>query len=88
MREWSEYWEKYQKVEKYGKRPNVLIFKKDVYRSFESELNQLVSEYGDPSLIPGDKWEKYVKRTVCALEVRMSFVEGLKDAWQGHEAPA
>ncbi|MEM1831885.1 MAG: AccI family restriction endonuclease [Sulfolobales archaeon] len=77
-REWSEYWEKYQKVEKYGKRPNVLIFKKDVYRSFESELNQLASEYGDPSLIPEDEWEKYVKRAVCALEVEMSLWKASK----------
>jgi hypothetical protein len=40
---WVEYWKKYQSVERYGKRPNVLIFRKDTFREFEEELKR----YGD-----------------------------------------
>lgn len=77
-REWLEYWEKYQKVEKYGKRPNVLIFKKKVYEALEPGLNQLISEYGDSSLIPEDTWRKYVEKALCALEVEMSLWKASK----------
>jgi type II restriction enzyme len=72
-KEWVEYWEKYQKVEKYGKRPNVLVFRKSTFKEFEGELRNYIEVHGDTSLIPEETWEKYVKRAVCALEIEMSL---------------
>jgi hypothetical protein len=70
---WVEYWEKYQSVERYGKRPNVLIFRKDTFREFEEELKRHSDSFGDTSLIPEEIWENYVRKAACALEVEMSL---------------
>jgi hypothetical protein len=70
---WVEYWKKYQSVEKYGKRPNVLVFRKNTFREFEEELKRYSESFGDASLIPEEIWENYVRKAVCALEVEMSL---------------
>jgi len=77
-KEWSKYWEEYQKVEKYGKRPNVLVFKRNLYEHFKYELGLLTSKYGDPSLASEEEWEKYIQRSICAIEVEMSLWKASK----------
>jgi hypothetical protein len=76
--EWVKYWEKYQSVEKYGKRPNVLVFRKNTFREFEEKLKGYIKEYSDSSLIPEEIWEDYVRKSVCALEVEMSLWKASK----------
>jgi hypothetical protein len=70
---WAEYWRRYQEVERYGKRPNVLIFRKDVFEGLERGLKGLVERFGDASLIPEEEWRGYVREATCALEVEMSL---------------
>jgi len=77
-KEWAKYWERYQEVEKYGKRPDIIIFEKKDYYNIRKELESLSSKYGDSSLIPEDEWEKYIKDAVCAIEVEMSLWKASK----------
>jgi hypothetical protein len=84
---WVEYWRKYQSVEKYGKRPNVLVFHKNTFRAFEEELRRYSNSFGDESLIPEEIWESYVRKSICALEVEMSLWRASKMPDKGMKLP-
>ena len=63
----KEYWEKYSKIEKYGKRPDIVVFKKTVYEEIKDQLSE------DPTLMSEDEWCPLIKRSLCAIEAENSL---------------
>ncbi|WP_081947207.1 AccI family restriction endonuclease [Thermococcus eurythermalis] len=63
----SEYWQEYKSIEKYGKRPDILVFKREVYEDLKNELPE------DLTVVPEDDIEDIVKKSLGGIEVEMSM---------------
>ena len=63
----EEYWRKYTEVEKYGKRPNIIVFKKDYYDKIKNMLSE------DPTLMSEEEWGPLIKQSVCGIEAENSL---------------
>jgi len=63
----EEYWEKYSGIEKHGKRPDILVFRKKIYEKIEGRLAE------DPTLMDEDEWRPLVAQSLCGIEAENSL---------------
>lgn len=70
----EEYWRKHQNVEQHGKRPDILVFKKEVYEDIEGDLPE------DPTTTPDDEIEDIVSSSILGIEAENSL-------WKAKEMP-
>jgi signal peptidase I len=68
----DEYWEKYSQIETYGKRPDIIVFRKPIYEKIKSRLSE------DPTLMKEDEWGPLVKQSLCAIEAENSLWRAAK----------
>jgi len=63
----EQYWKKYSSIESYGKRPDIVVFRRDVYDLIKSKLSE------DPTLMTEDEWAPILKQSLCAIEAENSL---------------
>jgi hypothetical protein len=63
----EEYWRKYSQIEKYGKRPDIMVFRKTIYDKIKKELSD------DPTLMTEEEWKPLVNQSLCAIEAENSL---------------
>ena len=77
----KEYYRKYRRDEKYGKRPDILVFDIETYTEISDQLPE------DPTTTPEDELEDIVKESLCAIEAENSMWYAKKMPDYGKKPP-